>query len=178
MVRLPAFQRQTRHRDHGQGRGRGYAPISCTVTTEEVFQDFIADPSDRDSYFRDISTFGGCTAGPAAGYANINYMEEHKVLDNVVKMGDYLMDGLKALEKKYEIIGDVRGKGLFCGLELVKNRDTKEPRFRSRGRSGRGRMHEAGRDHRQDQPLLPRAEQHSLPCPGTGSPPRASSTKC
>lgn len=82
-------------------------------------------------------------------------------------MGDYLMDGLKALEKKYEIIGDVRGKGLFCGLELVKNRDTKEPRFRSRGRSGRGRMHEAGRDHRQDQPLLPRAEQHSLPCPGT-----------
>ena len=102
-------------------------PISCTVTTEEVFQDFIADPSDRDSYFRDISTFGGCTAGPAAGYANINYMEEHNVLDNVVKMGDYLMDGLKALEKKYEIIGDVRGKGLFCGLELVKNRTTKEP---------------------------------------------------
>ena len=110
-----------------KGVAAGYAPISCTVTTEEVFQDFIADPSDRDSYFRDISTFGGCTAGPAAGYANINYMEEHNVLDNVVKMGDYLMDGLKALEKKYEIIGDVRGKGLFCGLELVKNRTTKEP---------------------------------------------------
>ncbi|WP_300909417.1 aminotransferase class III-fold pyridoxal phosphate-dependent enzyme, partial [uncultured Desulfovibrio sp.] len=49
------------------------------------------------------------------------------VLDNVVKMGEYLMDGLKALEKKYEIIGDVRGKGLFCGLELVKSRTTKEP---------------------------------------------------
>ena len=110
-----------------KGVAAGYAPISCTVTTEQVFQDFLADPSDRDSYFRDISTFGGCTAGPAAGYANINYMEEHKVLENVVKMGDYLMDGLKALEKKYEIIGDVRGKGLFCGLELVKSRTTKEP---------------------------------------------------
>lgn len=110
-----------------KGVAAGYAAISCTVTTEEVFQDFIADPCDRDSYFRDISTFGGCTAGPAAGLANLHYMEEHDVLDNVVKMGDYLMAGLKDLEKKYEIIGDVRGKGLFCGLELVKDRATKEP---------------------------------------------------
>ncbi|WP_300909660.1 aminotransferase class III-fold pyridoxal phosphate-dependent enzyme, partial [uncultured Desulfovibrio sp.] len=60
-----------------KGVAAGYAPISCTVTTEEVFQDFIADPADRDSYFRDISTFGGCTAGPAAGYATLNYIEEH-----------------------------------------------------------------------------------------------------
>ncbi len=110
-----------------KGVAAGYAPISCTVTTEAVFQDFISDPSDRDGYFRDISTFGGCTAGPAAGYANLCYMEEHDVLANVNKMGDYLMDGLKGLEKKYEIIGDVRGKGLFCGLELVKDRATKEP---------------------------------------------------
>ena len=110
-----------------KGVAAGYAAISCTVTTEEVFQDFIADPCDRDSYFRDISTFGGCTAGPAAGLANLHYMEEHDVLGNVVKMGDYLMNGLKDLEKKYEIIGDVRGKGLFCGLELVKDRATKEP---------------------------------------------------
>ncbi|MBD5607729.1 MAG: aminotransferase class III-fold pyridoxal phosphate-dependent enzyme [Desulfovibrio sp.] len=110
-----------------KGVAAGYAAISCTVTTEEVFQDFIVDSSDREGYFRDISTFGGCTAGPAAGLANLKYMEDNKVLDNVVKMGEYLMDGLKDLEKKYEIIGDVRGKGLFCGLELVKDRATKEP---------------------------------------------------
>lgn len=110
-----------------KGVAAGYAPISCTVTTEEVFQDFITDMSDREGYFRDISTFGGCTSGPAAGYANLCYMEEHNVLDNVVKMGAYLMDGLKNLEKKYEIIGDVRGRGLFCGLELVKDRATREP---------------------------------------------------
>lgn len=110
-----------------KGVAAGYAPISCTVTTEKVFQDFITDMSDREGYFRDISTFGGCTSGPAAGYANLCYMEEHDVLSNVVKMGEYLMDGLKALEKKYEIIGDVRGKGLFCGLELVKDRATREP---------------------------------------------------
>lgn len=110
-----------------KGVAAGYAPISCTVTTEEVFQDFIADTSDRDSYFRDISTFGGCTSGPAAGFANITYMEEHNVLDNVVKMGAYLMDELKKLQAKYAIIGDVRGRGLFCGVELVKDRATKEP---------------------------------------------------
>lgn len=110
-----------------KGVAAGYAAISCTVTTEAVFQDFIVDMSDREGYFRDISTFGGCTAGPAAGLANIQYMEEHDVLANVVKMGDRLMEGLKNLEKKYEIIGDVRGKGLFCGLELVKDRATKQP---------------------------------------------------
>ena len=110
-----------------KGVAAGYAPISCTVTTEEVFQDFLADPADRDKYFRDISTFGGCTVGPAAGCATIDYIDQHNVLDNVVKMGERLMDGLKELEKKYEIIGDVRGRGLFCGVELVRDRKTKEP---------------------------------------------------
>lgn len=110
-----------------KGVAAGYAPISCTVTTEQVFRDFLTDLSDRDNYFRDISTFGGCTSGPAAGLANITYMEEHNILDNVVKMGSRLMDGLLELQQKYEIIGDVRGKGLFCGLELVKDRKTKEP---------------------------------------------------
>lgn len=110
-----------------KGVAAAYAPISCTVTTEKVFEDFLCDPSDREGYFRDISTFGGCTAGPAAGLATIDYIEENKILDNVVKMGDRLMDGLKELEKKYDIIGDVRGRGLFCGMELVKDRKTKEP---------------------------------------------------
>ena len=110
-----------------KGVASGYAPISCTVTTEEVFQDFINDPSDRDGYFRDISTFGGCTAGPTAGLANIKYIEDHNLLENVQTVGAYLMDGLNALKDKYAVIGDVRGKGLFCGFELVNDRETREP---------------------------------------------------
>ena len=110
-----------------KGVAAGYAAISCTVTTEQVFRDFLADVSDRERYFRDISTFGGCTAGPAAGLANIQYIEEHNLLDNVVSMGNRLMDGLRELEQKHAIIGDVRGIGLFCGLELVKDRKTREP---------------------------------------------------
>ncbi len=93
-----------------KGVAAGYAAISCTVTTEEVFQDFIADPCDRDSYFRDISTFGGCTAGPAAGLANLHYMEEHDVLGNVVKMGDYLMNGLKDRATKEPVTEGVAGQ--------------------------------------------------------------------
>ncbi len=110
-----------------KGVASGYAAISCTTTTEEVFQDFINDPADRDAYFRDISTFGGCTAGPAAGLENMRIIEDDGLLENVQVVGDYLMDGLKALKEKYQIIGDVRGKGLFCGIELVKDRATREP---------------------------------------------------
>ncbi|MCP4984370.1 MAG: aminotransferase class III-fold pyridoxal phosphate-dependent enzyme, partial [Gammaproteobacteria bacterium] len=49
------------------------------------------------------------------------------LLDNVNQMSDYLMDGLNGLMDKHEIIGEVRGKGLFVGAELVKDRKTREP---------------------------------------------------
>lgn len=110
-----------------KGVASGYAAISCTVTTEKVFQDFIADPADHDAYFRDISTFGGCTAGPAAALVNMEIIERENLLENCTKMGDRLLDGLKGLMDKHKIIGDVRGKGLFAGVEIVKDRDTKEP---------------------------------------------------
>lgn len=110
-----------------KGVASGYAGISCTVTTEKVFDEFKADPSDRMHYFRDISTFGGCTAGPAAALANMDIIVKENLLENVVTMGDYFQDRLFELKDKYSIIGDVRGKGLFQGLELVKDRATKEP---------------------------------------------------
>lgn len=110
-----------------KGVASGYAAISCTVTTEKVFQDFLADPADHDAYFRDISTFGGCTAGPTAALANMEIIEREKLLENCVTMGDYLLEGLKGLMEKHAIIGDVRGRGLFAGIEIVKDRATKEP---------------------------------------------------
>ena len=110
-----------------KGVASGYAAISCTVTTEAVFEQFKADPDDPMSFFRDISTFGGCNAGPAAALANMKIIEDENLLENVTKMGEYLMGRLGELKDKHEIIGDVRGKGLFCGAELVKDRKTKEP---------------------------------------------------
>ena len=110
-----------------KGVASGYAAISCTVTTEAVFEKFKADPSDRMHYFRDVSTFGGCTSGPAAALENIRIIEQENLLQNVNDMGVYLMERLHELKDKHEVIGDVRGKGLFVGMELVKDRQTKEP---------------------------------------------------
>lgn len=110
-----------------KGVASGYAAIACLVTTEEVFRMFKDDADDPLNYFRDISTFGGCTAGPAAAIENMAIIEEEGLLDNTTAMGARLIDNLLALQDKHRVIGDVRGKGLFCGAELVADRDTKEP---------------------------------------------------
>ncbi|WP_311031326.1 aminotransferase family protein [Mesorhizobium koreense] len=109
-----------------KGVASGYAAISCTVTTEAVFDMFKDDPADPLSYFRDISTFGGCTAGPAAALENMRIIEDEKLLDNTKAMGARLERNLRGLMDKHAAIGDVRGKGLFFGAELVADRKTKE----------------------------------------------------
>ncbi len=110
-----------------KGVASGYAAISCTVTTEAVFDMFKDDAADPMSYFRDISTFGGCTSGPAAALENMRIIEDENLLENTLAMGDRVVSNLNALMDKHKVIGDVRGKGLFCGAELVADRSTKEP---------------------------------------------------
>jgi taurine-pyruvate aminotransferase len=110
-----------------KGLASGYAAISCTVTTERVFDMFKDDPTDPMSYFRDISTFGGCTAGPAAAIENMRIIEDENLLENTTAMGERLKGNLLALQEKHQVIGDVRGLGLFWGAELVSDRKTKEP---------------------------------------------------
>ncbi len=110
-----------------KGVASGYAAIACMVTTEKVFEMFKDDAGDPMNYFRDISTFGGCTAGPAAAIENMAIIEEEGLLENTTAMGARLIDNLNALQEKHRVIGDVRGKGLFCGAELVADRQTKEP---------------------------------------------------
>ena len=110
-----------------KGVASGYAAISCMVTTERVFEMFKSDASDPLDHFRDISTFGGCTGGPAAAIENMRIMEEEDLVGNSARMGEHLLGNLRALMEKHEVVGDVRGKGLFCGAELVRDRETKEP---------------------------------------------------
>lgn len=110
-----------------KGVASGYAAISCMVTTERVFDMFKEDPDDPMDYFRDISTFGGCTAGPAAAIENMRIIEEEDLLQNTLTMGERLMGNLQALMDKHECVGDVRGRGLFAGAELVADRQTREP---------------------------------------------------
>ncbi|MCY3875263.1 MAG: aminotransferase class III-fold pyridoxal phosphate-dependent enzyme [Rhodobacteraceae bacterium] len=110
-----------------KGVASGYAAIACLVTTEEVFEQFKSDPDDPLDYFRDISTFGGCTAGPAAAIENMAIIEEEGLLENTEIMGIYLAEALSELQGRHPAIGDVRGKGLFYGIELVEDRTTRVP---------------------------------------------------
>jgi len=110
-----------------KGLAAGYAAVSITVTTERLFDMFKEDPTNIDSYFRDISTFGGSTAGPAAALEVLKIIKREKLIENINVVGDYLKNKLLELQDKHEMIGEVRGKGLFCGVELVKDRVTKEP---------------------------------------------------
>ncbi len=108
-----------------KGVASAYMPISCTVTTEEVFA-ALQDTTDKLSYFRDISTFGGCLAAPAAALENIKIIEEEGLLDNIVAMGEYLQQGLQEL-LSYSNVGDVRGRGLLQGIEFVVDKASKKP---------------------------------------------------
>ncbi|WP_138439706.1 aminotransferase family protein [Marinobacter alexandrii] len=110
-----------------KGIASGYAAISCTVTSERVYQLLQEDEGDILGFFRDISTYAGNLAGPAAALANMDILEREGLVDNSAKLGERLLEGFRALQDKHPMLGDVRGKGLFAGLELVQDRETKEP---------------------------------------------------
>ncbi len=112
-----------------KGMASAYEPISATVVKQSVYDLFLNDPSDpqqRMHFFRDISTYGGCTGAMAASLENIRIMEAENLVENSRLMGDYLLDGLNALGD-HPAVGDVRGKGLFCGVELVADKASKQP---------------------------------------------------
>ncbi len=94
-------------------------PIAATITTDEVAKAFTA--ADHSS------TYGGNAVMCAAALANIETMLDEKVPENALKMGEFIMKGLNDLAGQHEIVGDVRGKGLMIGIELVKDRKSKEP---------------------------------------------------
>ncbi|WP_323763610.1 aspartate aminotransferase family protein [Marinovum sp.] len=110
-----------------KGVASGYAAIACLVTTEEIFTPFKSNAADPLDYFRDISTFGGCTAGPAAALENMAIIEEEDLLANTRAMGAHMFEALEALAERHPVIGQVRGKGLFLGAELVTDHDDKTP---------------------------------------------------
>jgi len=94
------------------------APIGATITTKELAASYQG---------LTISTFGGNPVTSVAARATIEFIEEEHLLENSHTMGAYLRGKLEELQQKYPIIGDVRGKGLMLALELVQDRDTKEP---------------------------------------------------
>ena len=97
----------------------GGLPIGAIGVSEQV-----ASAIDAGDHF---STFGGNPVACAAAYATVEAILDEKLHEHADKMGLLLVKDLKEAQKELEMIGDVRGKGLMIGVELVKNRETKEP---------------------------------------------------
>ena len=100
-----------------KGLGNG-VPVGITVATPEVADKYPG---------LTFSTFGGNPVSMAAALAVIRVIEEEDLKKNAAVVGAYLRQCLDELKEKYPVIGDVRGMGLMQGLELVQDRETKEP---------------------------------------------------
>ena len=103
----------------GKPIGNGH-PLGVVVTTKEIADCFARGPE----FF---STFGGSTLSCRVGLEMLNIIEDEQLQKNAKQMGDKLLAGLYTLQEKHEIVGDVRGYGLFIGLDLVTDRLTREP---------------------------------------------------
>ncbi len=101
-----------------KGIGNG-APLAAVVTTPQIAATLAGKIH--------FNTFGGNPVVSAMGKAVLEVIENEKLQENSHKMGTRIKDGLEKLKAKHKIIGDVRGKGLMLGVEMVKDRETKEP---------------------------------------------------
>jgi taurine-pyruvate aminotransferase len=108
-----------------KGISSAYLPIAATVVKNSVFDSFYGDPAENRQVAQ-VNTYGGHPVAAAVALRNIEILEAERLADRSAEMGRYLLDGLTDL-MRHEIVGDVRGKGLLLGLELVKDRTTKEP---------------------------------------------------
>jgi len=103
----------------GKPLGNGY-PLAAVVTTKTVAASFARDPE----FF---STFGGNTVACAAGLAVLDVLAADRLADHATQVGDRLLAGLRDLARRHEPIGDVRGLGLFVGVDLVDDRELRTP---------------------------------------------------
>ena len=103
----------------GKPIGNGH-PLGAVITTPEIAASF----ANGMEYF---NTFGGNPVSCAAGLAVLDVIRDEELQQNAFDVGEYLKQGLRQLQTSHSLIGDVRGLGLFIGVELVRNRETLEP---------------------------------------------------
>jgi 4-aminobutyrate aminotransferase-like enzyme/Ser/Thr protein kinase RdoA (MazF antagonist) len=103
----------------GKPIGNGY-PMGAVVTTREIAASF-------DNGMEFFSTFGGSTAACAAGLATLRATIDEGLQAHALHVGTHLIDALRRLQHDHDLIGDVRGSGLFVGVELVSDRRARTP---------------------------------------------------
>lgn len=102
----------------GKSMGSGFAGISGVVAPAAVLD---VAPAIN------MYTTAGNPVAATAGLATLDYIESHKLVENAKRIGDRLLKGFKGLQQRHELIGDARGRGMILGVELVRDRRTKEP---------------------------------------------------
>jgi len=103
----------------GKPIGNGY-PLGAVVTTREIAASF-------DNGMEFFSTFGGSTVSCAVGLAVLQVVQDERLQEHARQTGERLLERLRALQAVHPLMGDVRGSGLFLGVELVKDRSSLEP---------------------------------------------------
>ncbi len=103
----------------GKPMGAGH-PISGVVARGELLDNYRR----REMYF---NTYGGNPVSCAVGLAVLDVIEDVGLVENAATTGNYVLQAFQELQSKHELIGDVRGRGLFFGIDLVSERETKEP---------------------------------------------------
>ena len=104
-----------------KGINSGYVPLGAMIVTEPIGEWL------RDKYFAGGLTYSGHPLACAAGVASIEAFREEGIVENAAEMGEVFAAALRGLAERHPSIGDVRGLGCFWGLELVRNRETREP---------------------------------------------------
>jgi 4-aminobutyrate aminotransferase-like enzyme/Ser/Thr protein kinase RdoA (MazF antagonist) len=103
----------------GKPMGNGH-PLGAVVTTPEIAASF-------DNGMEYFNTFGGNPVSCAIGLAVLDVLADEGLQANALRVGERLLAGLRGLQTAYPLIGDIRGQGLFVGIELVRDRETREP---------------------------------------------------
>jgi adenosylmethionine-8-amino-7-oxononanoate aminotransferase len=106
-----------------KGLSSGYAPIAATICRTSIARAFGETPGMPLAH---LLTFGGQAVACAAALANIDIIQGEGLVENAAQQGQYLLAQLQHLAARHALVGEVRGLGLLCALELVKNRATKE----------------------------------------------------
>jgi taurine---2-oxoglutarate transaminase len=104
-----------------KGINSGYVPLGAMIVREPI-ADWV-----RDKYFAGGLTYSGHPLACAAAVASIEAFKEEGIVENSAEMGGVFADALRGLQERHPSIGEVRGLGCFWGIELVKDRETREP---------------------------------------------------
>ncbi|MEW6583314.1 MAG: adenosylmethionine--8-amino-7-oxononanoate transaminase [Actinomycetota bacterium] len=110
----------------GKGITGGYLPLSAVLTTQEVFDAFLGRPEEHRTFFHG-HTYTGNPLAAAVAVANLDVFEEERTVERLAPRIELLAALLRQRVAPLRHVGDVRQKGLMVGIELVRDRDTKEP---------------------------------------------------